>query len=114
MCYVSLFKTRPPGGGVVGPACLQTPPVAGFNRSFNVHGGRWQALTEGLQPSTLACMAGSGFGRILSDKATSRWRGGPRSRHQLACMAVGWAVGRCHVSEEKATSRWRGGPRNMH
>ncbi|KAK8517389.1 hypothetical protein V6N13_127569 [Hibiscus sabdariffa] len=23
------------------------------------------------------------FGRILSDNATSRWRGGPRSRHQL-------------------------------
>ncbi|KAK8510045.1 hypothetical protein V6N13_118587 [Hibiscus sabdariffa] len=54
-----------------GGACMPSTSTG----AFNPH-ARWQ-------PSTLACMAGSGFGRILSDKATSRWRGGPRSRHQL-------------------------------
>ncbi|KAK8652530.1 hypothetical protein V6N13_126561 [Hibiscus sabdariffa] len=77
----------------------------------------------------------------LQDKATSRWRGGPRSSNSTAgsrlrqsfnaagqghLKVARWSsqhqlnsrqqVGRwrCHVSEDKATSRWRGGPRSTH
>ncbi|KAK8517391.1 hypothetical protein V6N12_016243 [Hibiscus sabdariffa] len=63
------------------------------------------------------------FGRILSDKATLRWRGGPHSKHQLTSTLERACLRRCrlsggvmvpHVSEEKVTSRWRGSPRNRH
>ncbi|KAK8552046.1 hypothetical protein V6N12_040661 [Hibiscus sabdariffa] len=75
-------RTRPPQGGEVGPA----PHIFGGQGHLKV--ARWS-------PPLIFSM----------DKATSRWRGGPR-RHQLHGFPQlhGWSG----FSRHQVSSRWRG------